>query len=113
LSDPNATDPIVRDEHGNATGVIRPTELESQTGTVNGTRNGVAQATPGAPNFCFLFGHTVPFDAATLVALYPSHAAFVAQFNQAADAIERAGFWLKPEADDAKKAAEASSIGGR
>jgi len=48
-----------------------------------------------------------------LAALYPSHAAFVAKFNQAADAIERAGFWLKPEADDAKKAAEASSIGGR
>jgi hypothetical protein len=113
LSDPNAADPIVRDEHGNAKGGIRLPELEAPTATVNGTRNDVAAATPGAPNFCFLFGHTVPFDAATLAALYPSHAAFVAKFNQAADAIERAGFWLKPEADDAKKAAEASSIGGR
>jgi hypothetical protein len=111
LSDPAAADPIARDSHGLAKGGIRLPELEAPTAVIDGRRNDVAQATPGAPNFCFLFGHTVPFDAATLAALYPTHDAFVAKFKQAADAIERAGYWLKPEADEARTAAENSNIG--
>ena len=113
LSDDAAADPIVRDEHGNAKGGIRLPELEAPTAMIDGRRNDVAQATPGAPNFCFLFGHTVPFDAGTLASLYPTHEAFVAKFTQAADALERAGYWLKPEADEARKAAENSNIGRR
>ena len=37
----------------------------------------MAQPAPGAQNFCFLFGNTVLFDAATLQTLYPTHQAFV------------------------------------
>jgi hypothetical protein len=71
----------------------------------------VAQAVPGAPNFCFLFGHTVPFDAPTIAMLYPTHDAYVKKFSAAADALERDGYWLKPEADQARRAAEQSRIG--
>ena len=111
LGDPAAADPIVRDAHGNAKGGIRLPEVEAPTAMLDGRRNDVAQAAPGAPNFCFLFGHTVAFDASTLSALYPRHEVFVAKFNLAVDAIERAGYWLKPEADQARKAAQDSTIG--
>jgi hypothetical protein len=111
LGDPSSPDPIVRDKYGNAKGGIRLPEVEAPTATIDGRRNDVANATPGAQNFCFLFGHTVPFDHATLAALYPSHAAFVAQFSKAVDSLERAGYLLKPEADQARHAAEQSRVG--
>jgi hypothetical protein len=112
LEAPTALDPaVVRDAHGNAKGGIRLPELEAPTATLDGRRNDVGQATPGTQNFCFLFGNTVPFDAATLRSLYPGHDAYVKRFSAAADALVRDGYWLKPEADLAKAAAAASGIG--
>jgi alpha/beta hydrolase family protein len=107
----DAPDPIVRDAHGNAKGGIRLPELEAPVARLDGQRNDVAQAAGGAPNFCFLFGHTVAFDAETMKALFPSHDAFVTRFNAAADALVRDGYWLKPEGDAAKHAAEQSHVG--
>ena len=109
LGDPAAPDPIVRDKYGNAKGGIRLPEVEAPTATIDGRRNDVA--TPGGQNFCFLFGHTIPFDPARLASLYPSHQAFVSQFTKAVDALERAGYLLKPEADQARQAARESHIG--
>ena len=43
--------------------------------------------------------------------MYPTHDAFVRKFSAAVGALERDGYWLKPEADDARRAAEQSSIG--
>lgn len=111
LGDPTASDPIVRDRFGNAKGGIRLPEVEVPTATVNGLVNAPAQANAGAQNFCRLFGTTVLFDSKTLAELYPTHEAFVKSFDKAVDAIERAGFWLKPEADEARKAAEQSHVG--
>jgi len=111
LAEATAADPVARDQYGNAKGGIRLPELEAPTALIDGRSNSVLQQTAGAPNFCFLFGHTVPFDAATLASLYPTHDVFVRKFKQAADAIERAGYWLKPEADQARRAAEDSRIG--
>jgi hypothetical protein len=111
LGDPAAPDPIVRDSFGNARGGIRLPELEAPTAKVDGQRNDVAQATPGGQNFCFLFGHTVLFDRPALAALYPTHEAFVRKFSVAVGALEHDGYWLKPEASDARKAAEQSHIG--
>lgn len=107
----DAPDPIVRDAHGNAKGGIRLPEVEAPVARIDGQRNDVAQAAPGGQNFCFLFGHTVPLSAETLKSLYPSHDAFVKRFTAAADALVRDGYWLKPEADEAKRAAEQSHIG--
>jgi Alpha/beta hydrolase domain len=111
LGDPAAADPIVRDSFGNAKGGIRLPELEAPTARVDGQRNDVAQTAPGGQNFCFLFGHTVLFEPATLTTLYPTHDAFVRKFTAAVNALERDGYWLKPEADAARKAAEQSRVG--
>jgi len=79
---------------------------------VNGLINSTAgPASPNAPNFCRLFGTTVPFEKDKLAELYPTHEAFVTKFNKSVDAIEKAGYWLKPEADEARKAAAQSQIG--
>jgi Alpha/beta hydrolase domain len=111
LGDPAAADPVVRDEMGNAMGGIRIPEVEAPTATLDGRRNDVANAAPGAQNFCFLFGHTIAFDAAKLKSLYPTHQAFVDRFNKAVDALEKSGYLLKPEADQARRAASDSHIG--
>jgi hypothetical protein len=113
LGDPAAPDPIVRDKFGNAKGGIRLPEVEVPTASVNGLVNSPAAqpAAGGTPNFCRLFGTTVPFEHDKLAELYPTHAAFVTAFIKAVDAIEHAGFWLKPEADAARKAAAESHIG--
>jgi len=113
LVDPAAPDPIARDKFGNAKGGIRLPEVVVPTASVNGLLN-VSAAPAGAgntPNFCRLFGTTVPFENDKLKMLYPNHEAFVKSFDTAVDEIERSGFWLKPEADEARKAARESHIG--
>lgn len=112
IGDPAAADPIVRDERGLAKGGIRLPELEAPTARLDGLANAVSGAAPaGGQNFCFLFGHTVPFDAAALAVLYPSHEAFVKRFDAAVDALERDGYLLASEARDARAAAQQSRIG--
>jgi len=111
LSDPAAADPIVRDAFGIAKGGVRLPEVEAPTATIDGTRNDVAKSAPGAQNFCFLFGRTVPFEPEKLASLYPSHDAFVKRFTAAVDALVKSGYLLAPEAEDARKAAVASRIG--
>jgi hypothetical protein len=46
-----------------------------------------------------------------LKSLYPTHQAFVDRFNKAVDALEKSGYLLKPEADQARRAASDSHIG--
>jgi hypothetical protein len=111
LGDPASQDPIQRDEFGHAKGGIRIPQIEAPTATVDGRRNESAQTSPGGQNFCFLYGNTIAFDRATLASLYPSHAAFVERFTKAVDALERAGFLLTAEAEQARKAARDSAIG--
>ena len=53
IGDPAAADPIVRDAFGNAKGGIRLPEVEAPTATLDGRRNDVANAAPGAPEFLF------------------------------------------------------------
>jgi Alpha/beta hydrolase domain len=111
IGDPAAADPIVRDDRGLAKGGIRLPELEAPTARLDGIANavgGAAQA--GGQNFCFLFGHTVPFDASALTALYPSHDAFVKKFSAAVDSLERDGYLLAPEARAARTAAQQSQV---
>jgi len=60
----------------------------------------------GPTTFCRLFGHTKPFDAATLAQLYPNaHADYVAAFYAAVDEAVRSRIWLDPEAERFKAAA--------
>jgi hypothetical protein len=46
-----------------------------------------------------------------LATLYPTHEAFVLKFSAAVEALQRDGYWLKPEGDQARRAAEQSRIG--
>jgi len=111
LGDPTAPDPIVRDAFGIATGGIRLPQVAAPTARIDGLRNDVSPGAPAAQNFCFLFGRTEPFDAATLAKAYPTHDSFVRKFNAAVDEIVRLGYWLKPEGDLARAAAIASPVG--
>jgi hypothetical protein len=111
LGDPAAPDPIVRDEWGNALGGIRLPHLEAPTATVDGRENAVATAVPGVQNFCRLFGRTTPFDESTLRRLYPAQDAFLRQYVMAVDALERDGYLLAHDAEEARRAAAESTIG--
>ena len=111
LGDPAAPDPIVRDAFGLAKGGIRLPQAEAPTARIDGLRNDVPPGAPGGLTFCFLFGHTEPFDAATLAKAYPTHTSFVRKYTAAVDDIVRRGFWLEPEAKLARAAAEASAVG--
>ncbi len=101
----------LRDRHGNALGGIRLPELEAPTAVLDGRPNMLSQTSSGKPNFCGTYGHTIPFDRPTLQSLYSTHELFAQQFSRAVDAILRQGFWLEPEADQARRAAEQSQIG--
>jgi hypothetical protein len=95
---------IGRDAHGNALGGIRTPLVDVPTASLEG--GGVN----GGGGFCVLFGETVPFDAATLRSLYPSHADYVTKFDRAASQALRNGFLLPPDAMNLDAAAAQSRI---
>jgi Alpha/beta hydrolase domain len=96
---------IVRDEHGNAKGGVRTPFVDVPIATLTGNRN-------VGGSFCSLFGTTTPFDAATIAALYPTHADYVKKFDASTDKAVKAGFLLAPEAKNLKAAAASLPIGG-
>jgi hypothetical protein len=110
--DPSATDPVVRDEFGNAEGGIRLPELEVPIATINGLPN---PAPPEAPpifqTFCRTFGQTIEFSDEQLDDLYPTHEAYVDAFDRATDAVVAQGFVLPEEGLIFKVVAAASDIG--
>ena len=95
---------IARDAHGNALGGIRTPQLDAPIATLRGDGQ-------SGSILCLLFGTTARFDAATLAALYPDHAAYVSAFNAAADQAVQAGFLVAADAELMKAAAASSDIG--
>jgi hypothetical protein len=96
---------VVRDEHGIAKGGLRTPIVEVPLATNDGEEN-------SGPTFCRLFGHSKPFDAATLAALYPNGSAdYVKAFDKAVDKAVKAGIWLRPEAEHFKTAASQITFG--
>jgi Alpha/beta hydrolase domain len=59
----------VLDEFGNVRGGLRSPFVDVPTATWNGSSTG--------ESFCFIAGHEVPFDAARLRELYPTHRTYV------------------------------------
>ena len=96
---------FVLDANGNVRGGVRTPAVDVPVATLSGLGQ-------SGTSFCFLFGTTVPFSAAKLAGLYPTHAAFTARW--AADtASDTASGFIRP--DDARElvaAAAASSVGG-
>jgi hypothetical protein len=93
-----AEKPVKRDAHGNILGGIRLAELE-------------APVALESAELCGLGGTHVPFDAATLNRLYPTHASFVARVTAASRAAVNAGFLLAEDAAQSIAAAKRSIYG--
>jgi hypothetical protein len=100
LGTPNV---IARDSLGMPLGGIRLAEVAVPTALNMGTNSG-----PGA---CERWGYFKPLDIATLNKLYPSHQAYVSAVERVTNENLKAGFILKPDADDTIRQARNSAIG--
>jgi hypothetical protein len=89
---------IVRDVHGNAVGGLRTPHVDVPVATLTGE---------GAR----LNGRTIPFDAANLNALYPTHGAYVSAFTIATQRSLKNGFILPEGAREIRVEAAGSTIG--
>jgi hypothetical protein len=87
-----ATPSYVLDANGNVTGGIRTPAVDTPVATLSGL------APAGAPGFCILFGQTTPFSAQKLTSLYPSHRAFVRDWDRSVSRDLRAGYLLSQDA---------------
>jgi hypothetical protein len=92
---------IVRDQNDNALGGVRLPQQAVPTGANYGENSNECAPT---------LGKTVPFTHDQLVALYPTHAAYVERFTAAANAAVKAGWLLRPDADVAIAEAERSPV---
>ena len=81
---------IAHDAHGNALGGVRTPQVDVPIAAFTGEQGGSL--------ICRLLGTTTPFDAATLAALYPDHAAFVAAYKRSLKRAAKAGVVLRPDA---------------
>ena len=81
------------DAYGNVIGGVRTPQMDAPVATLSGVGN-----TGGLAGFCALFGRTIPFSAAQLASLYPTHADFVLQWDLATlhDLLD--GYLLSPDA---------------
>jgi hypothetical protein len=118
---------FVTDANGNALGGIRTPQVVAavaklsgigQPGTTLSPNVPVGQSTTssssavGAGVLCSIFGTTVPFSAAQLAKLYPTHTDFVKKWDAATAAEVREGYLLAPDARTLDKVAAESSVGG-
>jgi hypothetical protein len=96
-----AEKPVKRDERGNVLGGIRTAEI-------------AVPVAKESAELCGLGGTHVPFDTATLNALYPSHADYVSKVTRAARNLVLAGFLLPADAaqtiDKAKRSIYGSQL---
>jgi hypothetical protein len=106
-----STSPVVfaLDANGNAIGGVRTPQVDAPIAALGGTAN---SGTGSLGVFCRLFGTTVPFDAAHLAALYPTHRAFVDAWVGASWRSVHQGFLLGQDARELNRSAELSTIGG-
>jgi Alpha/beta hydrolase domain len=74
-----------------------------------GSYYGTSSCNPGTLGF--LAGLFVPFDAATLARLYPTHDAYVTRVTDSANQAVAEGFMLPEDAQTLINEANASSIG--
>jgi len=66
------------DSYGNVLGGVRSPQVDVPIATLSGVGN-----SGGLGGFCSLFGRTIPFSPSQLASLYPTHAQFVSQWDQA------------------------------
>ena len=69
-------------------------------------------STISSQTLCGILGTTVPFSAAQLSTLYPTHAAFVAKWDAATAAEVKEGYLLPSDAQTLDRVAAQSTVGG-
>jgi hypothetical protein len=112
----------VTDANGNAMGGIRPPQVQVPVAKLSGIGQPHSMPAPGTQpgnvksissgTLCEILGTTVPFSAAKLSSLYPSHAAFVRKWDAATAADVRLGYLLPVDARTLDRVAARSHVGG-
>jgi hypothetical protein len=92
-------------QNGEAIGGVRTPQVSAPIAVVSGLPS-------AGGGFCFLFGKTIPFSNARLAQLYPTHAAFVRQWDRAVANDVAAGYLLAADATILRRVAQDSDIGG-
>jgi Alpha/beta hydrolase domain len=93
---------------GESEGGIRTPQVAAPVAVVNGT----GDTSSAGGGFCKLFGTTIPFSAAKLAQLYPTHADFVKKWDAAVAADVAKGYLLSADARILDRVAEQSTVGG-
>ncbi len=120
----NPTNPraFLHDANGNALGGIRSAQVAAPVAKLSGvgqpgpapvhTRAGANTKAVSGQALCGIFGTTVPFTAAKLTSLYPTHTAFVNKWDAATAAEVKQGYLLPADAQTLDQEAAQSSVGG-
>jgi hypothetical protein len=118
-ADPHA---FLHDASGNALGGIRSPHVAAPVAKLSGggqpvatpvhTHAGANTKAVSGQALCGIFGTTVPFSAAKLAALYPTHADFVTKWDAATAAEVKQGYLLPADAQTLDQVAAQSSAGG-
>jgi hypothetical protein len=113
---------FMKDANGNALGGVRTPQVVAPVATLSGigqpNSSSLGQVgkqsspTVGSGILCNIFGTTVPFSAAKLASLYPTHAAFVKKWDAAVAAEVRQGYLMAADGQTLDKIAAASKVGG-
>jgi len=90
---------LFRDAQGNALGGVRSPHVDAPVATLGGIGAG--------PFFCRLFGSNIPLTPAQILALYPTHADFMAAWLNSINTNVANGFLLQVDGDDLEAAAAA------
>ena len=106
---------LVRDAVNNVVGGVRLPSMEAPTATYVSTASPNPFLPPALAGLAFLAcrlsGAVVPFDAATLDALYPDHGTYQSQVVGSTNALKAQGLLLQQDAVRLKQAAANSGIG--
>ena len=118
-ADPHA---FLHDANGNALGGIRSPQVAAPVSKLSGvgqpgpppvhTHAGATTKAVSGQALCGIFGTTVPFSAAKMAALYPTHADFVQKWDAATAAEVKEGYLLPADAQGLDQVAAQSSVGG-
>ena len=107
VTDPRAgtTD---RDRFGNALGGLRTPFVDVPAATYSPIDASLHET--DLSGLCPLIGFSIPFSHATLHALYPSHADYLARVTREANELVHEGFWVAPDAANVVRQAAASEV---
>ena len=97
-----------RDRFGNALGGLRTPFVDVPTATYSAMDSSTHDAQ--LTGLCPLIGYSVPFSQATLQALYPTHADYLARVTRETNELVRRGFWVASDAAQVVRQAASSGV---